>query len=62
MPHALTAAVVLIKWLPPKTQPARGMRDFLPADVRRREYVIGVIKKCTSATVLSRWRLLRLRI
>ena len=29
----------------PKTQPARGMRDFLPAEVRRREYVIGVIKK-----------------
>jgi histidyl-tRNA synthetase len=28
----------------PKTQPARGMRDFLPADVRKREYVIGVIK------------------
>jgi histidyl-tRNA synthetase len=28
-----------------KTQPARGMRDFLPADVRRREYVIGVIKE-----------------
>src|SRR5216110_1349273 len=27
-----------------KTQPARGMRDFLPADVRKREYVIGVIK------------------
>lgn len=26
------------------TQPARGMRDFLPADVRRREYVIGVVK------------------
>jgi hypothetical protein len=25
-----------------KTQPARGMRDFLPADVRRREYVIRV--------------------
>ena len=25
------------------TQPARGMRDFLPDDVRRREYVIGVI-------------------
>ena len=25
------------------TQPARGMRDFLPEDVRRREYVIGVI-------------------
>jgi len=28
----------------PKTQPARGMRDFLPADVRKREYVIGLIK------------------
>ena len=28
-----------------KTQPARGMRDFLPADVRRREYVIGVVKQ-----------------
>src|SRR3977135_1623272 len=27
-----------------KTHPARGMRDFLPEDVRRREYVIGVIK------------------
>ncbi len=29
----------------PKTQPARGMRDFLPADVRRREHVIGIIKE-----------------
>ncbi|MDX6530533.1 MAG: histidyl-tRNA synthetase [Blastocatellia bacterium] len=28
-----------------RTQPARGMRDFLPADVRKREYVIGVIKE-----------------
>jgi histidyl-tRNA synthetase len=28
----------------PKTQPARGMRDFLPADVRKREHVIGIIK------------------
>ncbi|HKQ99944.1 MAG TPA: histidine--tRNA ligase [Pyrinomonadaceae bacterium] len=28
-----------------RTQPARGMRDFLPADVRRREYVIGVIRE-----------------
>src|ERR1700692_2803931 len=28
-----------------KTQPARGMRDFLPADVRRREYVIARIKQ-----------------
>lgn len=27
------------------TQPARGMRDFLPEDVRRREYVIGVITR-----------------
>ena len=26
------------------TQPARGTRDFLPADVRRREYVIGVVR------------------
>ena len=28
-----------------QTQPARGMRDFLPADVRRREYVIGIIRR-----------------
>jgi histidyl-tRNA synthetase len=28
-----------------KTQPPRGMRDFLPADVRKREYVITVIKE-----------------
>src|SRR6187399_148611 len=28
-----------------RTEPARGMRDFLPADIRRREYVIGVIKR-----------------
>src|SRR4026207_2187205 len=28
-----------------KTQPARGMRDFLPEDVRKREFVIGVIKE-----------------
>ncbi|PYS92980.1 MAG: histidine--tRNA ligase [Acidobacteria bacterium] len=28
-----------------KTQPARGMRDFLPTDVRRREYVIGVVRE-----------------
>src|SRR5713101_2296453 len=28
-----------------KTQPARGMRDFLPADVRRREYVIRVVRE-----------------
>src|SRR6185436_3654528 len=28
-----------------KTKPARGMRDFLPEDVRKREYVISVIKE-----------------
>src|SRR5438132_7228308 len=28
-----------------KTQPARGMRDFLPEDVRKRQYVIGVINE-----------------
>jgi histidyl-tRNA synthetase len=27
-----------------KTQPARGMRDFLPADVRRREHVVRIIR------------------
>ena len=27
-----------------QTRPARGMRDFLPDDVRRREYVIGVVE------------------
>jgi len=27
------------------TNPARGTRDFLPTDVRKREYVIGVIKQ-----------------
>ena len=26
------------------TQPARGMRDFLPDDVRRRQYVIDVVR------------------
>src|SRR5687768_11505852 len=29
--------------MPARTRPARGMRDFLPEDVRRREYVIGVV-------------------
>ncbi len=28
-----------------KTQPARGMRDFLPADVRKRNYVVNIIKE-----------------
>ncbi len=27
------------------TRPARGMRDFLPEDVRRREYVIGIVSR-----------------
>src|SRR6187549_1551568 len=27
------------------TNPARGMRDFLPADVRKRDHVIGIIKE-----------------
>jgi histidyl-tRNA synthetase len=26
------------------TQPARGMRDFLPEDVRRREYVVSIVR------------------
>ena len=29
----------------PSTQPARGMRDFLPADLRRRAFVIDVIER-----------------
>src|ERR1044071_2263952 len=29
----------------PRSEPARGMRDFLPDDVRRRDYVIGVIAR-----------------
>jgi histidyl-tRNA synthetase len=31
--------------MPPHTQPARGMRDFLPEDVRRRQYVIDVVRR-----------------
>src|SRR5215469_5057908 len=27
------------------SQPARGMRDFLPEDVRRRQYVIDVVRR-----------------
>src|SRR5918999_1623799 len=27
-----------------QTRPARGMRDFLPADVRRRDYVIRIVE------------------
>src|SRR5688572_13984262 len=33
------------KTQPQNTQPPRGMRDFLPSEVRKREYVIGVIKE-----------------
>ena len=29
----------------PSTKPPRGTRDFLPDDVRRREYVIGVVRE-----------------
>jgi histidyl-tRNA synthetase len=28
----------------PGTQPARGTRDFLPDDIRRREYVVGIVR------------------
>jgi histidyl-tRNA synthetase len=28
-----------------KTNPARGMRDFLPADVRKRDHVIGIVEE-----------------
>jgi histidyl-tRNA synthetase len=28
-----------------RTEPARGMRDFLPEDVRRREHVVGLIRR-----------------
>src|SRR5687767_11345411 len=30
--------------MPPSVRPPRGMRDFLPQDVRRREYVIAVVE------------------
>ena len=30
--------------MPEHTRPARGMRDFLPEDVRRRDYVIAIIR------------------
>jgi histidyl-tRNA synthetase len=28
----------------PSTRPARGTRDFLPDDIRKREYVVGVVR------------------
>ena len=30
--------------LMPEHRPARGMRDFLPDDVRRRDYVIAIVE------------------
>ena len=30
--------------MPEQTRPARGMRDFLPDEVRQRDYVIGVVE------------------
>jgi histidyl-tRNA synthetase len=35
--------------MPEQTRPARGMRDFLPDDVRRRDYVIGVVERVYQA-------------
>jgi histidyl-tRNA synthetase len=31
--------------MPSHTHPARGMRDFLPEDVRRRQYVIDIVQR-----------------
>lgn len=31
--------------MPSHTHPARGMRDFLPEDVRRRQYVIDIVRR-----------------
>src|SRR3954471_17512538 len=31
--------------MPQHTGPARGMRDFLPEDVRRRQYVIDIVRR-----------------
>ena len=36
---------LLDPWMPPSVRPARGMRDFLPEDVRRREYVIAIVEE-----------------
>jgi histidyl-tRNA synthetase len=44
---------------PSNTNPARGMRDFLPVEVRKREYVIGIIKEFTNLTASSLWKLRR---
>ena len=39
-----------------QTRPARGMRDFLPEDVRRREYVIESSPASNRGTASSRSR------
>src|SRR5688500_11926560 len=36
--------VVADPLMPSSVRPARGMRDFLPQDVRRRDYVIAIIE------------------
>ncbi len=33
-----------VRLMSQQTRPARGMRDFLPEDIRRRDYVIGIIE------------------
>src|SRR5207247_8985407 len=40
-PPTATALIVFTTYT---LQRARGPRDFLPADVRRREYVIGIVR------------------
>jgi len=44
-PHAVPALLALPAPMAQRTEPARGMRDFLPDDVRRREHVIGIITR-----------------
>src|SRR4051794_20714334 len=34
----------LVSRMPSHTHPARGMRDFLPEEVRRRQYVIDIVR------------------
>jgi histidyl-tRNA synthetase len=41
----LTRGFLPQKIMSNSTHPARGMRDFLPADVRKRNYVISIIKE-----------------
>lgn len=38
-------SILFYLFMASSTNPARGMRDFLPSDVRKREYVIGIIKE-----------------